>query len=323
MAMKHKILLVTYLNQDGALENNIGRLFSAVNALSGHLVGGYSIDVAAFTNDAFSDVAKAYLSSVPVDDVYLFRLENLSAENICANLSAITDPYDYVLALSSTFTKDWLPRLAAMMDIQPLTDISDIIGVNQFKRSIYAGNLEQILISNQAKQLLSIRASAFPHFDVQKNASLSADVDLRETVQSPVSSFLVESMPTVSQRPELTSASKVVSGGRGLQNKENFRLIESLADTLGAAVGASRAAVDAGFVTNDLQVGQTGKQIAPDLYLAVAISGAVQHLAGMKDSRIIAVINVDPEAPIFNVADVGLVADLFDVLPQLTEQLKS
>lgn len=242
------------------------------------------------------------------------------AEAMTPTLLKLVQDYDFILAPASTFGKNLLPRLAALLDVAQISDVIEIQSQDIFKRPIYAGNVIVTLKSKDAKKLLTIRPTAF------EKATLSASKVPIESYpfalpSEPVATF-VKMEESRSERPELTAASIVVAGGRGFQNKENFVLLEDLADTLGAAIGASRAAVDAGFVPNDYQVGQTGKVVAPDLYIAIGISGAIQHLAGMKDSKVIVAINKDPEAPIFQVADYGLVGDLFVLLPELTTKAK-
>ncbi|NCV69002.1 MAG: electron transfer flavoprotein subunit alpha/FixB family protein, partial [Rhodobacteraceae bacterium] len=213
--------------------------------------------------------------------------------------------------------KNILPRVAAMLDVMVITDVTAVVNGNTFERPIYAGNAIQTIESADAKKVISFRTA---NFDAAGEGG-SAAVEGIAAVGNPRLSEWVEDKVASSDRPELTSAGVVVSGGRGVGSEESFAIIEGLADTLGAAVGASRAAVDSGYAPNDWQVGQTGKVVAPDLYVAVGISGAIQHLAGMKDSKIIVAINKDEEAPIFQVADYGLVADLFDAVPELTDKL--
>jgi electron transfer flavoprotein alpha subunit len=242
------------------------------------------------------------------------------AESIIPTLVKLAPDYDFILAPASTFGKNVLPRLAALLDVAQISDVIEIQSQDTFKRPIYAGNAIATLKSNDGKKLLTIRPTAF---EKAKTSTSKAPIESYPFAPSsgPVATF-IKMEESRSERPELTAAFIVVAGGRGFQNKENFALLEDLADTLGAAIGASRAAVDAGFVPNDYQVGQTGKVVAPDLYIAIGISGAIQHLAGMKDSKVIVAINKDPEAPIFQVADYGLVGDLFVLLPELTTKAK-
>ncbi len=240
------------------------------------------------------------------------------AENISLLLADLGANYDNVVAPATTSGKNIMPRVAALLDVGQISDIISVESADTFKRPIYAGNVIATVQSMDAKKVITVRTTAFDGVAAEGG---SASVETVEAVHDAgISAFVSEEM-AVSDRPELTAASIVISGGRGMQNGENFALLESVADKLGAAVGASRAAVDAGFVPNDMQVGQTGKIVAPDLYIAVGISGAIQHLAGMKDSKVIVAINKDEEAPIFQVADYGLVADLFNAVPELDSSL--
>ena len=240
------------------------------------------------------------------------------AENVAPLVVAAAADYSHILAPATTDGKNLIPRVAALLDVMAISDISDVIDADTFERPIYAGNIMSVVKSNDAKKIITVRTTKFAAC-AEEGGSASVDA-LAATGDSGLSSFVSQDL-TQSDRPELTSAKIVISGGRGMQNGENFALLDAVAEKLNAAVGASRAAVDAGFVPNDYQVGQTGKVVAPDLYIAVGISGAIQHLAGMKDSKVIVAINNDEEAPIFQVADYGLVMDLFDALPQLKDAL--
>ena len=247
-------------------------------------------------------------------DVY----ENQLAEAIAPLVADIGKDYSHILAAASTTGKNLLPRVAALLDVAQISDIVSVESENQFKRPIYAGNAIATVESEDRVKVITVRTTAFPEAKISEDKVRIENVDL---VYSQELCRFVDEKLSQSTRPELTSANVIISGGRGMQNGDNFELLEKVADKLNAAVGASRAAVDAGFVPNDYQVGQTGKIVAPDLYIAVGISGAIQHLAGMKDSKFIVAINKDEEAPIFQVADYGLVGDLFTVLPELEAAL--
>ncbi len=251
---------------------------------------------------------------IVADDVcYEYQL----AESVAPLVTDIGKNYSHILAAATTTGKNLLPRVAALLDVAQISDIVEVLSNDTFVRPIYAGNAMATVQSSDLIKVITVRTTAFSEAEATGNGIIEPT---SFTVQQDSSIFVSEQL-SKSERPELTSASIIVSGGRGMQNGENFILLEKVADKLGAAIGASRAAVDAGFVPNDYQVGQTGKIVAPDLYIAVGISGAIQHLAGMKDSKVIVAINKDEEAPIFQVADYGLVANLFDALPELEQAL--
>ena len=240
------------------------------------------------------------------------------AENLSLLIAELGAGYDNILAPSTSNGKNTMPRVAALLDVAQISDIISVESADTFKRPIYAGNVIATVQTSDAKKVITVRITAFDGVAAEGGSATVETVDAVH--DAGISTFIGEEV-AVSDRPELTAASIVISGGRGMQNGENFKLLEGIADKLGAAIGASRAAVDAGFVPNDMQVGQTGKIVAPDLYIAVGISGAIQHLAGMKDSKVIVAINKDEDAPIFQVADYGLVADLFDALPEFESKL--
>jgi len=271
------------------------------------LVAGTGCQAVAAAAAQYQGVTKVLLADNPV-------YEHQLPETLTGLLLAISDDYAAILAAASTGGKNLLPRVAALLDVAQISDIVDVHSANTFVRPIYAGNALATVESSDAIKIITVRTSAFD--EVEKGEASALIEPLDQVITQHKSQFVSENLST-SERPELAGAAIVVSGGRGLGSAENFHLLEKLADKLGAAVGASRAAVDAGYVGNDLQVGQTGKIVAPDLYIAVGISGAIQHLAGMKDSKVIVAINNDADAPIFQVADYGLVADLFQVLPEL------
>ena len=282
---------------------------------------GAPVDMLVASNGA-GDVVNHAKSVDAVEKVLHFSnqaFENELAEDLAACIVEASSAYTYFLASSSTSGKNNLPRAAALLDIQQISEVIEIIDSSTFKKPIYAGSCIATVKSNQEKNALTIRTTAFDKAAVGSGNAEVQELSMPENSGSKAS--FVKNELTVSDRPELTAADIVISGGRGMQNEENFALLEGVATKLNAAVGASRAAVDSGFAPNDYQVGQTGKSVAPDLYIAVGISGAIQHLAGMKDSKTIVAINKDEEAPIFKVADYGLVADLFEALPELESKL--
>ena len=307
------LLLAEHTN--GALQSATGKTLAAAGSLGGEihvLVAGHNCKPAAQAAARLSGVAKVLIADAP-------HLEHALAEEVAALIVPLMANYDVLAAPATTSGKNVCPRVAAALDVMQISDVTKIVSADTFERPIYAGNAIQTVRSSEPKKVVTVRIAAFPSVAEEGSAPI-------ETITAPPSvglSSFEKAELTASDRPELASARIVISGGRGLQSGENFRkLLEPVADALGAAVGASRAAVDAGFVPNDMQVGQTGKVVAPDLYLAVGISGAIQHLAGMKDSKVIVAINKDSEAPIFQVADYGLVADLFQALPELEAELK-
>ena len=245
-------------------------------------------------------------------------LEHQLPEALAPMIKEVATSYSHVLAPATTFGKNLMPRASALLDSQQISDISGVIDQDTFKRPIYAGSCIATVKSNDSIKLITVRATAFD--PVQLSGGSAAVESFDRVVSNDKSEFVSEEIAK-SDRPELTAADVIISGGRGMQSGDNFHLLETIADKLGAAVGASRAAVDAGFVPNDYQVGQTGKIVAPNLYIAVGISGAIQHLAGMKDSKVIVAINKDEDAPIFQVSDYGLVADLFNALPELADKI--
>ncbi|MDH3914172.1 MAG: FAD-binding protein [Rhodospirillales bacterium] len=275
------------------------------------LVAGQGCAAVADAAAAIPGVAKVLLADAPV---YEHRL----AENLGPLIAELAKGYSHVLAPATTSGKNVMPRAAALLDVQQISDISGIAAPDTFVRPIYAGNAMATVKSGDPVKVITVRTTAFDPAPAEGGSAAVESV--AAGADAALATYLGAEL-TKSERPELTSARIVISGGRGMQNGENFAMLERIADKLGAAVGASRAAVDAGFVPNDYQVGQTGKVVAPDLYIAIGISGAIQHLAGMKDSKVIVAINKDEDAPIFQVADYGLVADLFKAVPELEQEL--
>lgn len=278
------------------------------------LIAGHNVAGIAAQAQQISGVRKVLLADAP-------DYAQVLAEAVAPLVVQLADSYDHIIAAATCFGKNLLPRVAALLDCAPVSDVVAIIDSQTFVHPIYAGNVLQTVRSEQSKQLLTIRTTAFA---LAESAGGQAAIESVAAVPVPELSRFIERKLTKSDHPELTTAKVVVSGGRGLGSAENFAaLLNPLADTLNAAIGASRAAVDAGYAPNDYQVGQTGKVVAPELYIAIGISGAIQHLAGMKDSKVIVAINKDADAPIFNVADYALVADLNTAVPELLEQLKA
>jgi len=306
------ILVLADLHE-GQLAGATAHVVAAAQAIGGDidiLVAGEGVQAAADAAAKLDGVNKVRVAD---NAVYAHQL----AEPMGALLVALADGYSHVLASASTTGKNVLPRLAALKDVSQLSDVLGVESADTFLRPIYAGNAIATVKSDDALKVITVRTTGFDAV----GSSGSAAIEAVDTVVENTQSSFVKQELAQSDRPELGGAKVVISGGRGMGNGENFKLLNGIADKLGAAIGASRAAVDAGFVPNDMQVGQTGKIVAPDLYIAVGISGAIQHLAGMKDSKVIVAINKDDEAPIFQVADYGLVGDLFEILPELESKL--
>lgn len=276
------------------------------------LICGFKVQNVIDQVKTFSHIHKIWVAD---DAVYEHQLP----ENVAPLIVDLAKNYDFVIMGSTTFGKNLLPRVAALLDVSMISDVIKIVSPDTFVRPIYAGNALATIQSSETIKLLTVRSTAFA--PLKPNNETHCQVEKISTVIPNHLSQFVKQELTVSTRPELTAARVIISGGRGLKSAENFKMLERIADKLGAAIGASRAAVDAGFAPNDYQVGQTGKVVAPDLYIAVGISGAIQHLAGMKESKVIVAINSDPDAPIFELADYGLVGDLFKVLPELETEL--
>jgi electron transfer flavoprotein alpha subunit len=306
------LLLAEHDNK--SLKDATTKALTAAKALGGDvhiLIAGKDCKAAADAAAKLDGVAKVLIADVAV-------YEHQLAEPLAALIVSLAGGYDNIVAPATTNGKNVMPRVAALLDVMQISEITKVIAPDTFERPIYAGNAIQTVKSTDAKKVITVRTSTFQ----AASEGGSAGIETAAAAADPALSSFVGEELSKSDRPELTSAKIIISGGRAMQNRENFtKYIEPVADKLGAAMGASRAAVDAGYAPNDWQVGQTGKVVAPDLYIAVGISGAIQHLAGMKDSKVIVAINKDEEAPIFQVADYGLVADLYAALPELAEEL--
>ena len=306
-------ILVFAEHDNSTLKADTLKTVAAAQAMGGDihiLVAGSNCQAVAEQAAKANGVSKVFVAD---NAAYEHQL----AENVSLLVTDLAGDYEHILATASTTGKNFMPRVAALLDVAQISDIIAVESADTFVRPIYAGNAIATVQSLDSKKVITVRPTGFDAVATDGNAEIVA---IDTTTDAGTSSHVREEV-SVSERPDLGAASVVISGGRGMQNGENFKLLEGIADKLGAAIGASRAAVDAGFVPNDMQVGQTGKIVAPDLYIAVGISGAIQHLAGMKDSKVIVAINKDAEAPIFQVADYGLVADLFDALPELESKL--
>ncbi|MBB1318350.1 electron transfer flavoprotein subunit alpha/FixB family protein [Shewanella sp. SR43-4] len=305
-------ILVLAEHDNVSLKTDTAKVVSAAAAIGGDihiLVAGVDCSAAVTAAQHLAGVSKVLVADATQYGAQL-------AENVSKLVVEVAADYEHILAAATSIGKDTLPRVAALLDVSQISEVIEVVSSDTFVRPIYAGNALSTVQSLDAKKVMTVRSSAFDAVASTGNAEV---VNLSQAIDARTE-FVSQSL-TESARPELGNAGIIVSGGRGMGSGENFAILEQLADKLGAAVGASRAAVDAGFVPNDLQVGQTGKIVAPDLYIAVGISGAIQHLAGMKDSKVIVAINKDPEAPIFQVADYGLVADLFEAIPALNNLL--
>lgn len=306
-------ILVLAEHHDGQLAAATAHVVAAAQAIGGDidvLVAGENVGAVADAAAKLDGVSKVRVAD---HAVYAHQL----AEPMSALLAELADSYSHVLAAASTTGKNILPRVAALKDVAQLSEVLEVVDADTFKRPIYAGNAIATVKSADSLKVITVRTTGFDAV----GASGSASVENVDTVVENTQSTFLKQELAESDRPELGGARVVISGGRGMGSGENFKLLDGIADKLGAAIGASRAAVDAGFVPNDMQVGQTGKIVAPELYIAVGISGAIQHLAGMKDSKVIVAINKDEDAAIFQVADYGLVGDLFEILPELESKL--
>jgi electron transfer flavoprotein alpha subunit len=302
-------------HDNSALKDATNKALTAAKQLGSEvhiLVAGQNCKAVAEAAAKLDGVGKVLLADAP-------GYAHMLAEPTAVLIVALAAPYDTLMAPATTTGKNIMPRVAALLDVMQISDVTKVVAPDTFERPIYAGNAVQTVRSVEKKRVITVRTAAF---QATGEGGASAPIEPAATVADPELSGFVGEELSKSERPELTSAKIIISGGRAMQNRENFtKYIEPVADKLGAAIGASRAAVDAGYAPNDWQVGQTGKVVAPDLYIAVGISGAIQHLAGMKDSKVIVAINKDEEAPIFQVADYGLVADLYQALPELAAEL--
>ncbi|WP_372933124.1 electron transfer flavoprotein subunit alpha/FixB family protein [Shewanella putrefaciens] len=305
-------ILVLAEHDNAALKLDTAKVVSAARAIGDEvhvLVVGHQCDAVVQAAKALQGVSQVLVADASAYEAHL-------AENVAKLLVDLSPQYSHILSAASSMGKDTLPRVAALLDVAQISEVIAVVSADTFVRPVYAGSALSTVQSHDAIKVMTVRASAF---DAVPEGNSAAVTPLDKVFEAKTQ-FVSQSL-TVSARPELGNAGIIVSGGRGMGSGENFGMLEQLADKLGAAVGASRAAVDAGFVPNDLQVGQTGKIVAPNLYIAVGISGAIQHLAGMKDAKVIVAINKDPEAPIFQVADYGLEADLFEAVPELIASL--
>ncbi len=307
-------ILVVAEHDNGSVKPSALIAVAAAQAIGGDieiLIAGSDCAGAGASAAAIAGVTKVLVAD---NDAYAHDL----AENIAGLVAEIGTNYSHILTTATTAGKNYMPRVAALLDVAQISDITAVVSEDTFERPFYAGNAIATVQSSDAIKVLTVRGTAFDPAAAEGGSAAIENLDIVK--DAGLSTWDKEEIVKL-ERPELTAASIIISGGRGMQNGENFALLESVADKLGAAIGASRAAVDAGFVPNDMQVGQTGKIVAPDLYIAVGISGAIQHLAGMKDSKVIVAINKDEDAPIFQVADYGLVADLFKAVPELDAML--
>ena len=306
--------LIVAEHDNKTLKDSTNKAVTAAKAMGGEvdvLIAGKECKAAADAAAKLDDVKKVLVADAAV-------YEHQLAEPLAALIVSLAPKYDAIVAPATTTGKNVMPRVAALLDVMQISDITKVVSPDTFERPIYAGNAIQTVKSSDVTKVITVRTSTFQAAGTSGSANLE---NVAAAADPNLSSFVGEEL-SKSDRPELTSAKIIISGGRAMQSRENFtKYIEPVADKLGAAVGASRAAVDAGYAPNDWQVGQTGKVVAPELYIAVGISGAIQHLAGMKDSKVIVAINKDEEAPIFQVADYGLVADLYQALPELSAEL--